>query len=460
MVPLYAFCQGDFLVSTAAMAERVSADEAREIARDVYIYAYPMVLMEVTRRVGTNVAEPKGTSAPINQFAHVRAFPDPSLTVVVRPNADTLYSVLQFDVTNEPLVVSVPDSGGRYYLLEVMDYWTDVFMSPGKRTTGTTALTFAIVGPAWKGDLPAGVVRYQSPTGSGWILGRTQTNGEADYDAVHKFQDAITAVPLNAYGKPYSPPKGSVNPKQDLSAPPDQVDKMSAADFFATFADLLKSNPPHANDYPLLDRMKRIGFEPGKSFMFSSAPKEIQDALNAAIATGLAKIKTAVTASGNAVNGWRINLIGIGTYGADYLHRAAVAFGGLGANTIEDAVYPFAFADAAGKPLSSDQRYTIHFTKDQLPPVRAFWSLTMYDDRQLFTENPIGRYAIGDRDKLTFNSDGSLDLYIQRESPGSDKESNWLPAPKSGGFTMNMRLYWPKDNVLDGSWAPPAVKKV
>ncbi|MGB6985734.1 MAG: DUF1254 domain-containing protein [Candidatus Aquilonibacter sp.] len=447
-------------MSTASAPERVGADEARATACGTYIYAYPIVLMEVTRRVMTNVAAPTGLSAPLNQFAHIRAFPDPTMTMVVRPNADTLYSSLQFDVSKEPLVITVPDYGGRYYLLETIDYWTDVFTSPGKRTTGTAALTFALVGPNWKGELPAGIVRYQSPTASGWIIGRTQTNGVADYDAVHVLQNGITAVPLSAYGKPYTPPKGVVNTKQDTSQPPDQVEKMNAADFFALFADLLKTNPPHAVDYPILDRMKRLGIEPGKSFSFAPAPKEIQDALNAAPAGAHKKIKAAAARAGTLLNGWRVNLFDVGTYGADYLQRAAVAYMGLGANTTEDAVYPTAFADADGKPFSSDQRYTLHFEKDALPPVRAFWSLTMYDDRQLFADNPIARYAIGDRDKLTFNADGSIDLYIQRESPGKEKESNWLPAPKSGGFTMNMRLYWPKDNVLDGSWAPPPVKKL
>lgn len=159
-------------------------------------------------------------------------------------------------------------------------------------------------------------------------------------------------------------------------------------------------------------------------------------------------------------NGWQTNVTAIGTYGTDYLHRAGVAYGGYGANVIEDALYPTAFADADGKPFSSDKRYLLHFAKDQTPPVRGFWSLTMYDERQLFTANSIDRYAIGDRDKLTFNTDGSLDLYIQSESPGKDREANWLPAPKSGSFTMNLRLYWPKAEATNGSWAPPPVNRV
>jgi hypothetical protein len=443
----------------AQAQQSLSADEAREIAHEAYIYAYPMVLMEVTRRVSTNVALPAGLNAPINQLGHARQFPDPSFTTVVRPNADTLYSTLSYDVSKEPLVVSVPDSGGRYYLLQWLDYWSDVFTVPGKRTTGTAAQKFAIVGPDWHGELPAGVEKYESPTGSGLLIGRTQTNGKSDYAAVHKFQDGIHAVPLSSYGKSYTPPKGVVNASQDVSAPPDQVEKLDAATFFELFVELLKTNPPHANDYPILDRLERIGIKPGKSFTLASAPKNVQDALNAAPADSLALIKRIWTNAGTASNGWRINLTAIGTYGTDYLRRAAVAYAGLGANVVEDAVYPTADADAAGQPFDSGKRYRIHFTKDQIPPVRAFWSLTMYDQRQLFAANPIDRYAIGDRDKLRFNADGSLDLYIQKDSPGKDKVSNWLPTPASGPFTMNLRLYWPKADVLDGSWAPPPVKQ-
>ncbi|MDI9848879.1 DUF1254 domain-containing protein [Rhodoblastus sp. 17X3] len=449
-----------FGASAAAAQQAASTDEAREIARETYIYAYPLILSEVTFRVGKNVEVPTGTSAPINQFGHMREFPDPSFTIVVRPNADTLYSSLGYDVSKEPLIISVPESGGRYYLLPFLDFWSDVFTVPGTRTTGNDAQTFAIVGPNWQGQLPAGVTEYRSPTGSGLLIGRTQTNGKVDYEAVRRFQDGMKAVPLSAYGKPYTPPKGAVDPKQDRSAPPDQIDKMDAATFFAMFAELMKANPPHANDYPIIGRMKRIGIEPGKSFDLASAPKEVQDALNGAPAIALKQIKEAWSKSGVLVNGWRTNVTAIGTYGTDYLHRAGVAYGGYGANVIEDALYPTAFADADGQPFNSERRYVLHFSKDQIPPVRGFWSLTMYDDRQLFTANPIDRYAIGDRDKLAFNADGSLDLYIQQESPGKDKEANWLPAPKSGSFTMNLRLYWPKAEATNGAWAPPPVKPV
>lgn len=448
------------LLPLAAQAEQpLSTDEAREIAREAYVYAYPLVLMRVTRNVGTNVEHPNGLTAPINQLAHARAFPGPDFTIVVRPNADTLYTALQFDVTREPLVVEVPDSAGRYYLMPWLDAWTDVFAAPGTRTTGNAAQTFAIVGPTWHGSLPVGVTEYRSPTANGLLIGRIQTNGPADYQAVHAFQNGIRAYPLSARGTDYQPPKGTVNAAQDMTAPPLQVEKMSAEKYFELFAELMKDNPPHANDYPMLDRLKRIGMVPGHAFSFAAAPQVVKDALNAAPGVALKQITTAFRQSGNTANGWRTNMTAIGTYGADYLHRAGVAYAGLGANVIEDAIYPSAFTDADGKPLSSDQRYVLHFSKEQIPPARAFWSLTLYDQRQLFTANPIDRYAIGDRDKLKFAADGSLELYIQRESPGKDKEANWLPAPASGPFSMNLRLYWPRIEALDGRWtAPPVVR--
>lgn len=238
--------------STAAAPEvpSLSDREVRDIAVEAYVYAYPLVLMEVTRRVMTNVAEPTARGAPINQFYHMRTIPDASFTDVVRPNADTLYSTLWFDVEKEPLVVNVPESDGRYYLLPLLDMWTDIFASPGKRTTGTGAQTFAIVGPSWRGVLPAGVAEVRAPTAVGWLIGRTQIDGPADYPAVRAFQDGMTAVPLGALGKTYSPSKGAVDRALDMSAPAAQVAKMDAETFFGVFTSATRANPPHGNDYP------------------------------------------------------------------------------------------------------------------------------------------------------------------------------------------------------------------
>lgn len=347
--------------AAAATSSAVPADLIGDIATSAYIYAYPLIFMEMTRRIGTNVANIRTFArAPMNQFANVPAFPDATFTDVTRPNVDTLYSLMWFDVSQEPLLISVPDSGGRFYLLQMCDMWTDVFDSPGKRTTGTSAQVLAIAGPGWQGQLPAEATLIHSPTAIGWIIGRTQTNGKADYDAVHKFQAGLIATPLSQWGKPYQPPAGSINPDWDMATPPiAQVEKLSPAAYFSLFAELTALNPPHANDYPILHQMRRIGIEPGKPFAFDRVSPEIRRALTEAGPAALNTIKARLAKAGVAKTGWRTNLTAIGTYGADYLNRAGIAYAGIGANTIEDAVYPTAFTDAEGKPFSSDSRYVL-----------------------------------------------------------------------------------------------------
>ena len=362
-----------------------------------------------------------------------------------------------FDVATEPLVVSVPDSGARYYLMPMLDMWTDVFAAPGKRTTGTRAQTFAIVGPEWKGELPASVREIRAPTAQGWLVGRTQVNGKLDYPAVHNFQDKITAVPLSAYGKPYETPEGKVDGALDMSAPAEQVARMDPQKFFEVFAEATRKNPPHANDYPVLARIERMGIEPGTAFDFDRAPPEVQSALEGAPQAAQVRIDEAVARGSRMANGWAMPVNPIGTYGTDYAKRAGIARFGLGANTLEDAFYPSAGGKLSDVPLDSAKAYVIHFAKDQLPPARAFWSVSVYDERQLFPANPIARFALGDRDPLLFNEDGSLELYLQRQSPGPEREANWLPTPGEGPFSVTMRLYWPKPEATDGTWSPPPV---
>lgn len=455
------------LLATAPAAsaqQPAPADEARELAREVYQYAYPLVLMDVTLRQTTNVpnATAVGGRAPVNQFAHFRSYPKADAKDVVRFNFDTLYSFAWVDLSQGPLVLSVPDTGGRFYLVPTLDMWTDVFSSIGSRTTGTKAGHFAYVPPGWKGELPSGVERIDAPTPVIWVMGRIQTNGPADYANVHKVQDGLKLTPLDRWGKDYAPPAESpVDDAVDGKTPPlVQVDKMSGVEFFTRFAELLKKHPPHAADSPILFRMRALGLVPGKVWDASKLDAATLKAINAGAKDAMAAMQAKIKAMGTKVNGWNVLNEFMGVYGTSYLHRAGIALGGLGANLPEDAVYPTAFVDGDGRPLDAKNKYVVHFPKGQTPPAGAFWSITMYDGEGFQVPNPIDRFAIGDRDKLKFNEDGSLDIYVQPVSPGKDKESNWLPAPKSGPIGPTMRIYAPKREVLDGTWSPPPFKRV
>ena len=433
---------------------------AREIAVEAYIYAYPLVLMEITRRVATNVEAPTAHGrAPMNQFSHVRERPDATVTDVVRPNVDTLDSSLWLDVSGEPLVFTVPASG-RHYVLPILDMWTDVFASPGSRTTGQAAYRFAVAGPGWQGTLPPGVDEIRSPTSHAWMIGRTQSSGTHDDPQAHAFQDGIGVVPLSRWGRPHSPTRNRIDPRLDMRAPGEQIHRMSAATFFETFARAAAVNPPHANDYPILARLRRIGLQPGKPFDWAGLPPAVKMALDAAPTFAAPQILESIVRSSRVVRGWSMVVSPIGTYGTDYVKRAGIAYFGLGATTREDAFSSSLDERSYGEPLDSDARYVVHLDRIGIPPVRAFWSITMYDERRLLTANPIDRHAIGDRDRLAFNADGSLDIYVQRESPGVDREANWLPTPAKGSFSMTLRLYWPRPEALDGRWSPPTVTRV
>jgi hypothetical protein len=440
-------------------SETTAAQDEQTIARQAYVYLYPLILMDVTRKQLLNLdpkISPLGGTA--NAFTHIRAFPTADMRFVVRPNFDTLYSTAWLDLTSGPVVVSTADTGGRYFLLPMLDMWTDVFAVPGKRTSGTGAANFAVVPRGWAGHLPPDVERIDAPTPYAWIIGRTQTNGVQDYAAVHKVQDGYTITPLADWGKARRKTEQKIDPTVDTKTEPlRQVNKMPALDYFKYGAELMKQNPPHVTDWSIVARMKRIGLEPGRSFDASSVSADI---LAQGAAAGLRLMREKIPTIARVTNGWQMNTDTMGVYGNYYLKRAIVALVGLGANQPEDAIYPLNVADADGKPVMAENKYVLHFSKDELRPVDAFWSLTMYDAEGFQVLNRLNRFAIGDRDALKLNADGSLDLYIQNETPGADKESNWLPAPKSGQLGLTLRLYAPKPQVADGRWNPPALRRI
>jgi hypothetical protein len=456
------FVTANLTLHGQSLAAASSKEEVYDIGFDAYLYLYPLVLMDVTRLQATNVEAGKTPlRGPINMFAHAQAFPQAKYRDVVRPNFDTLYSFAWLDLTKDPIIVSVPDTEGRYYLLETLDMWMDVFAVPGKRSTGTKAGHFALVPPGWSGNLPDGVSRISSPTGMVWIIGRTQTNGTADYPAVHKVQAGYQLTKLSEWGKTPSPEKVKIDPDVDMKTPPMlQVNNMPAGAFFAYGAELMKNNPPHMTDNDMVARMKRIGIEAGKGFDVAKADPTVMKALERASKDALKLMQEKQASLNPLINGWQVSVENIGVYGNSYFRRAVIAMVGLGANPPEDAVYPLTFVDDDGKPLDASSKYVLRFKKDEIPPVNAFWSITLYDNEGFPVPNDIKRQALGDRDKMTYGSDGSLEIYIQADPPGKDKEANWLPAPQSGPFNLTLRLYWPRRDVLTGKWVPPAVQKV
>ena len=372
---------------------------------------------------------------------------------MVRPNFDTLYSSAFLDLTAGPVILHAPDTDDRYYMLPLIDMWTDVFANPGKRTTGTDAQDFVITGPGYTGELPAGLPVIAAPTPYVWIIGRTQTNGPADYPAVHKIQDGYTITPVG------TAPEHIIDPNYDTSTEPLKiVNNMGAVDFFTYAANLLAVNPPHPTDFSQLARIANLGVVAGEPFDASRFNAEELAEIEAGRAAALQDMIAAASTLAPSVDGWMTLTDTMGVYGNYYLKRAVVTLVGLGANPSEDAVYPLLTADADANPISGENEYVIHFDADKLPPAYAFWSVTMYDAEGFQAANELDRFAIGDRDPLNYNADGSLDLYLQHKNPGEEHESNWLPAPL-GPLGVTMRLYAPKREVLDGRWRPPAVQK-
>ena len=438
--------------------------EALEIAVEAYTYAYPLILMEATRRLATNVEFPDfehGSGAPPNQFTHLRSLPDATSIAAQRPNLDTLYSALWFDVENEPLIVTIPEARERFYALSLLDHWSEVFASPGTRTTGRDAQAFAIIGPSWNGALPQHLRIYRSPTALGWIVGITQLNGPTDLAAVARFQAGLSASPWSSWGQLPRRSRHSVNEAAPLSDPVDVVASLSSSEFFSQFAQLTRQNPPHAQDYPVLDRIRRIGITLGGRLDLRAISAEARLALEKAPRIAQLGFQAAYEQSLRFVNHWHAIQRPLGVYGTDYRLRAGVALTGLGAHGSEDVVCFGVSRDAAGEPLDSSRCYRVAFPQGQLPPVKAFWSLTLYDQQRRFADNALNRHALrfgAGQAPLPTASDGSTTLYVQRESPGPTREANWLPAPHSGPFSLSLRLYWPRASAITGAWFPPPVR--
>ncbi|MDB5243276.1 MAG: hypothetical protein JWP57_3901, partial [Spirosoma sp.] len=392
-------------------------------AREAYLYGLPLVLTDLTRI---------GGGRPDNVFTHSHAFPDHTFRLVVRPNNDTYYSSAFLDLGAEPIVLSIPDTKDRYAVVPLMDAWTNVFASFGKRTTGTKAQTYVVTGPTWKGKLPNGLPQVKSPTDLVWIIGRVQVNSPEDgKQVVVPIQKGLKLTPLSQWGKgEQAPLPTAVSPVysvekseavQALKAKKisvvEALNRLSTEEYFTYLNELLVKNPGTPADKPALDRFAQIGIQPGTKFDISTFDAATQTELNSVATKLLASFDAGRTILRDRKEG-KPDLT-MGHYGTNYQKRAAVAYFGLGALGPEDAVYLGYNTDETGQPLTGNASYIIHFEPKKTPPARAFWSITLYDKAGYLTENPIRRYAIGDRDKLKFNPDGSLDIYVQHASPGN-----------------------------------------
>lgn len=423
-----------------------------------YLFGYSLVLMDATKNSMTGSGQGK---TPVNHFSHVQFFPDHQFRQVVRPNNDTLYSNAWMDLSDEPLVLSVPEMPDRYYVMPLMDAWTNVFATVGTRTTGTEAGNYLIVGPNWQGDSPSGLQSIRCPTNMIWMIGRIQTNTKSDFDSIARLQAKFTLTALSNWETGKANPGyiiTNADPQIAHENPSARVEEMSAGEFFQQLAQLMAQQPPAEIDQPMLRTLAGFNIEPGKPFVIEELGFFRRTILEKSVAIARNQLRQAALIDRASENGWAVVRDGIGVYGNQYQVRTFVSSIGLGALPPAEAAYPNAQVDSDGQPLSGQHKYRIRFEPNKTPPVDAFWSLTVYDQNGFLVDNPIQRYAIGDRDPLKYNDDGSLELWIQHSQPDGD-DSNWLPTPPDT-FAVTMRLYVPKPEFLNGSWKLPGIERV
>jgi hypothetical protein len=419
-----------------------SAD-AYEAAFDAYVWGAPLVAMSRTRARLTCIA-------PVNRLLNVPRLSTPADRTVVAPNVDTLYSTAWLDLRSGPVTLDVPAMPDRYYVFQLLDMYTNTFANVGTRTTGRGAGRFAIVGPGWRGPVPAGARVLRSPTPDVWLLGRTLVRGPDDVPNVVAVQRRYV---LSAPTPPTPPPAPDCT---NLKSPQDLL--ADGVAFLDELGRVMAADPPPARDHTLVRRLARAGIGPGRTPSTGTDPV-VLDGLARGLAAGEALVARHAATPQAPVGGWTTNR-DIGTYGSRFVTRAVVARNGLAANVPEESVYYRAAQDAAGTRLDGRNRYRIHFAAGQLPPVGdlGFWSITMYDQTFFLVDNPIDRYAVGDRTPgLVRNADGSLDVYVG-STPPAGHESNWLPAPATP-FTLAMRVYLPTPAVLAQTWKPPTIHR-
>jgi hypothetical protein len=444
--------------ATAPAGAALTRERAVAIGSEAYEYGLPLLEFLRVRREMTSVRAPDGrTDAPINVFGNARAFAGPEDRTVVAPNVDTLYSIAHLDLGGGPVVLEHPDMGRRYFVFQLLDPYTNTFAYVGSRTTGSKGGRFAITWSGRPEAAPEGVRVIRSASRRVWVIGRTLVRGERDLAPARALMKRYRLVALSRLGRP---------PRRRAPGDPGRVVRSptpGGVAFLDALGDALAGNPPPAHDRAVLRRLAAAGIGPGRHPSKAGLPAAVLaglvEGLDRARAQLPVQARTQILRAALASGGWYVSPPGIGAYGTDYLLRARIAIVGLGANTPQEAVYPVALTDSAGRLLNGSQRYRITFAKGRAPPVRAFWSLTVYDADGFLVANPARRYAVGDsHPPLVRRPDGSIVIAVQRDRP-AQRDVNWLPAPP-GGFRLSLRLYQPVRSILRGAWTPPPVRRL
>ena len=450
--------------AAAATPAALTEAQAQKVGTDAYVYG--MSLMEYLRQQqqNTSVTVPnKLGDAPVNQLGSDATLATPNNAAFVAPNLDTLYTFGHLNLTKGPLVLHVPKiSGGRYYVFEFLDPYTNVFHYVGTRTTGDGAGNYAIVGPQFHGKLPPGLHRINSTYENIWLAGRTQVYRPSDLPAVHKIQAEYKLIPLKAYGKvglKYTAPKPhKIVTRHTVATVP------TGLAYFDALGTALAQNPPPARDHAILAELKTVGIGPGLHPSAEKLPAATVAGLTAAAAAGPGQVLSdrvsIALSSAKAHNGWYVAPSDIGNFGTDYALRAVIAVYGIAANLPAEALYPVGVLDTAGATLTGADRYVIHFNAGQSPPAKYFWSVTMYNFDSYLTSNPINRYEISNRTPgVKYGPGGSLNIYISA-TPPAGHESNWLPCPGLGQIVPIMRMYGPGKSALDGNYQYPSITQI
>lgn len=432
--------------------------QAQRLGADAFVFGFPLLLMAAAMRQAIG-AWPASNGDRLNRFTHLRQFADPNARTIVAANVDTLYSLTWLDLTREPALLKLPDTGGRSYLMPLLDAWTNVFTSLTPDTVGTDGDTLAIVGPDWRGEVPEGTRRLNAPTNNVWGIFHLHAHDREDLDASRAIQRQLDLAPMSASG-----PAAQASPLDEPDEPEldplplahRRVMEMDASEFLAELAMQMKVNPPAAIDVPMLDRLTAIELRPGQAFDWSALSEDTKEGLTSGFEEGRRMVTSPSAAE--AERGWQVLHAGAGSYGTDYLRRARIANFALGINRPEDAIFPLSTTDDDGGQLTGSHRYVLRFGSGALPPVDGIWSLAVYDMDQLFVSNPIDRYALGSRDELELASDGSLEIVIQHEPPAGS-HTNWLPTPPDDFYLM-LHLYSPDRSAIDGTWTAPPVQRI